>query len=404
MHNLKYGVASFLILFALGSLPVHPAPQKTQPQKPCPTQKAKTDKKAPTKATAKTSTKKTAKTKKTTTAANKKGKASASNRVYASRTTSGQVVVDRRVTATRKLLAQDQGHVLASSPRGSNSLAPISFPEFSASSGRGTSSFAHQAGLDKTTDPLSLSSSAVYVLDQSTLDVLFQKNANVSLPMASITKLMTGLVVVESMQDMSEVIEVTKDDAGRATSSRLKVGTKTTRGNLLHLALMSSENRAAAALGRNYPGGHAAFVAAMNIKANTLGMSNTHYVDTTGLSSDNMASAEDLAKLVMAAAQYPILRQFSTDTGYVINDGFRPVHYSNTNRLVHNPNMNIELQKTGFISAAGSCLVMQAIIEERPIVMVFLDAKGKESRISDVIKIRNWVQRTNNAPNSKPQV
>jgi D-alanyl-D-alanine endopeptidase (penicillin-binding protein 7) len=378
MRKLKYGLISFLMLFALGGMSVHAAPKKPAASK---------------KATAR----------KVTTVA-KKNKTSVNNRVYATRATSSQIVVDRRVTATRQLLAQDQGHTLVNYQRGAAKLAPIAFPEFTPPSDRTVLSVAQQAGLDKTADPLSLSSSAVYVLDQSTLGVLFQKNAHVALPMASITKLMTGLVVVESIQDMSEVIEITKEDASRATSSRLKVGTKTTRGNLLHLALMSSENRAAAALGRNYPGGYAAFVAAMNIKARVLGMSHTHYVDTTGLSSDNVASAEDLAKLVMAAVQYPILRQFSTDTGYVINDGIQPVHYANTNKLVHNPNMNIELQKTGFISAAGNCLVMQAVIEERPIVMVFLDAKGKDSRIADVMKIRNWIQRTNGVPESKPQV
>lgn len=379
MRKLKYGLTSFLLLFALGGLSAHAAPKK-----PAANKKATT----------------VSKKKNTTISA-------AHKRVHATRMASGKIVVDNRVTATRKLLAQEKGHTLVSYQRGSAKLAPITFPEFvtpPSTSARTTFSVAQQAGLDKTADPLSLSSSAVYVLDQSTLGVLFKKNAQVALPMASVTKLMTSLVVVESMQDMSEIIEITKEDAGRALSSRLKVGTKTTRGNLLHLALMSSENRAAAALGRNYPGGHAAFVAAMNIKARILGMSHTQYVDTTGLSSNNMASAEDLAKLVMAAAQYPILRQFSTDTGYVINDGFKPVHYANTNRLVHNPNMNIELQKTGFISAAGNCLVMQAIIEERPIVMVFLDAKGKESRVADVLKIRSWIQRTNGLPNEKPQV
>ncbi|MCL1886620.1 MAG: serine hydrolase [Betaproteobacteria bacterium] len=375
MHKLRYGLASFLMLFAFNVLSAHAAPQKHTANK------------------------------KTTAIAKKKSKKTpAANRVHATRTTSGEIVVDSRVTATRKLLAQDQEHALANSQRGSTNLAPIIFPEFTAPSNKITSSVAQQAGLDKTADPLSLSSSAVYILDQSTLGVLFQKNAHIALPMASVTKLMTGLVVVESMQDMSEVIEITKDDASRSTNSKLKVGAKTTRGNLLHLALMSSENRAAAALGRNYPGGYHAFISAMNAKARILGMTHTNYVDTTGLSSDNIASAQDLAKLVMAAAQYPILRQFSTDTGYVVNDGFKPVHYSNTNRLVHNPNMNIELQKTGFISAAGNCLVMQAIIEERPIVMVFLDAKGKDSRIADVMKIRNWVQRTNNVRDHKPQV
>ena len=254
-------------------------------------------------------------------------------------------------------------------------------------------SFGDLAGLKNTYDPLSLKSNAALVLDESNLEILFEKNGNIALPMASITKLMTGLVVVESMQDMNEVLEITEDDVDtkKFTSSRLKVGTRMTRGNLLHLALMSSENRAAAALGRNYPGGLPAFVEAMNIKAQMLGMSDSQYVDSSGLSSGNMASARDLAKLVMAAAQHPILRQYSTDTYYSVDDGMHEMHYGNTNGLVHNPNWHIRLQKTGYISEAGQCLVMQAIIQGRPIVMVFLDSKGKGARIADAQRIHNWL-------------
>ena len=254
-------------------------------------------------------------------------------------------------------------------------------------------SFGDLAGLKNTYDPLSLKSNAALVLDESNLEILFEKNGNIALPMASITKLMTGLVVVESMQDMNEVLEITEDDVDtkKYTSSRLKVGTRMTRGNLLHLALMSSENRAAAALGRNYPGGLPAFVHAMNVKAQMLGMSDSQYVDSSGLSSGNMASARDLAKLVMAAAQHPILRQYSTDTYYSVDDGLHEIHYGNTNRLVHNPQWQIRLQKTGYISEAGQCLVMQAIIQGRPIVMVFLDSKGKGARLADAQRIHNWL-------------
>ena len=254
-------------------------------------------------------------------------------------------------------------------------------------------SFGDLAGLKDTYDPLSLKSNAALVLDESNLEILFEKNGNIALPMASITKLMTGLVVVESMQDMNEGLEITEDDVDtkKYTSSRLKVGTRMTRANLLHLALMSSENRAAAALGRNYPGGLPAFVDAMNIKAQMLGMSDSQYVDSSGLSSGNMASARDLAKLVMAAAQHPILRQYSTDTYYSVDDGMHEMHYGNTNGLVHNPNWHIRLQKTGYISEAGQCLVMQAIIQGRPIVMVFLDSKGKGARLADAQRIHNWL-------------
>ena len=254
-------------------------------------------------------------------------------------------------------------------------------------------SFGDLAGLKNTYDPLSLKSNAALVLDESNLEILFEKNSDIALPMASITKLMTALVVVESMQDMNEILEITEEDVDvqKHTSSRLRVGTKMTRANLLHLALMSSENRAAAALGRNYPGGISAFVNAMNIKAQVLGMSDSRYVDSSGLSSGNIASARDLAKLVMAAAQYPILRKYSTDTYYSIDDGLREMHYGNTNGLVHNPEWHIRLQKTGYISEAGQCLVMQAVINGRPIVMVFLDSKGKGARLADAQRIRNWL-------------
>lgn len=340
----------------------------------------------------------TAKTKKTPT------KQLAKTKLYSKRLPAREVVVDQRVNATRKVLAQTQGYSAGNHLRGSAKLAPMMFPEFTVpqvSTHRSTPSYAQLAGLDKTSDPLSLSSSAAFVVNQATNNVLFQKNAAYPLPMASVTKLMTGLVVVESMQDMGEILEITREDAARAISSRLKIGTKTTRGNLLHLALMSSENRAAACLGRNYPGGFSSFIATMNAKARALGMTHTYYEDTTGLSNNNVATAQDLSKLVIAASQYPILRQFSTDTGYVINDSIQPVHYSNTNRLVHNSSLHIGLQKTGFTSAAGNCLVMQVTIDNAPIVMVFLDAKGKESRISDVLKIRNWVQKTSGR--TKPQ-
>lgn len=250
------------------------------------------------------------------------------------------------------------------------------------------------AGLNTTRDPLALASSVALVVDQSNSQVLFEKNSSVALPIASITKLMTGLIVVEAQQDMNEVLEVTEDDVDREknSTSRLRVGAKLTRANMLHIALMSSENRAASALGRNYPGGRSAFVAAMNAKAKALGMHDTLYVDTTGLSHRNVASARDLAKLVVAAHEQPILCQYSTDPKYVVNPGGRPLQYSNSNHLVANRSWDIGLQKTGYISEAGRCLVMQTKIEGRPIVMVFLDSKGKLSRIADAGRIRKWLE------------
>jgi D-alanyl-D-alanine endopeptidase (penicillin-binding protein 7) len=256
------------------------------------------------------------------------------------------------------------------------------------------------AGLNATRDPLALRSNAAVVIDQATSQVLFEKNANVALPIASLTKLMTATVVVDAHQDMNEVLEVTADDVDheRHSASRLRVGSRLSRANMLHIALMSSENRAASALGRNYPGGLPAFVAAMNAKAKALGMNDTHYVEPTGLSSQNVASARDLARLVAAASQYPVIRQYSTDDRYTLNPGGYSLQYVNSNRLVMSKSWDIALQKTGFINEAGHCLVMQAKIEGRPVVMVFLDSKGKDSRLADAGRVRKWLE------TSKPQI
>lgn len=252
-----------------------------------------------------------------------------------------------------------------------------------------------QAGLNRSDGPLDLKSTAALVVDPSTSEVLFAKNSDAVLPIASITKLMTALVVVESRQDMAEVLTVTDEDIDRLknTSSRLRVGSQLTRANMLHIALMSSENRAASALGRHYVGGVSAFVAAMNAKAQALGMTATHYVEPTGLSSQNVSSPRDLAKLVMVAQQHPIIREYSTNSNYAVDPGGSVLQYRNSNRLVANPTWEIGLQKTGYISEAGRCLVMQAMIGGRAIVMVFLNGKGKFSRSTDAGRIRTWLER-----------
>jgi D-alanyl-D-alanine endopeptidase (penicillin-binding protein 7) len=250
------------------------------------------------------------------------------------------------------------------------------------------------AGLGKTDDPLSLRSNVAYVVDQNSSEVLFEKNANVALPIASITKLMTGMVVMDAKQDLDEVLRVTDADVDRHkfSSSRLPVGARMTRRELLHITLMSSENRAASALGRNYPGGIEAFVAAMNAKARALGMQDTRYVDSSGLSSSNVSSARDLVKLVVAAHEEPLLREFSTTPKSTVQASGRTMHYANTNYLVSRPDWHIGLQKTGFINEAGRCLVMQAMIHGRNVVMVFLDSKGKMSRTADAGRIRKWLE------------
>jgi len=254
--------------------------------------------------------------------------------------------------------------------------------------------FGDAAGLRRTPDPLSLRSSVAFVLDQNSSEVLFEKNANIALPIASITKLMTGLVVVQARQDLDEVLRITDADVDRHkySSSRLPVGASMTRRELLHIALMSSENRAASALGRNYPGGIEAFVAAMNAKAQELGMKDTHYVDSSGLSSRNVSSARDLARLVATAHQESLLREYSTTPNSVVKASGRPMRYANTNYLVALPDWNIGLQKTGFINEAGRCLVMQAAIHGRNVIMVFLDSKGKMSRTADAGRVRRFLE------------
>jgi D-alanyl-D-alanine endopeptidase (penicillin-binding protein 7) len=255
-------------------------------------------------------------------------------------------------------------------------------------------SFGQIAGLHSALDPLSLKSSVALVIDQDTQEVLFSKNDHAVLPIASLTKLMTGVIISAANLPMNEVLTVTQDDVDteKNSSSRLRVGASLTRGELLHLALMSSENRAAHALGRTYPGGLQTFVGLMNAKAKLLGMKDTRYVEPTGLSSLNQSSAQDLATLVNAAHADPVMRELTTSSGYQVAVGRQTLQYNNTNRLVRSPNWDIGLQKTGYISEAGQCLVMQTKIAGRKLIMVFLDSAGKFSRIADAERVRHWVE------------
>ncbi len=255
-------------------------------------------------------------------------------------------------------------------------------------------SFGQLAGLHTTLDQLDLRSSVALVIDQDTREVLLSKNDSAVLPIASITKLMTGLIVSEAKLPTDELIEITQDDVDteKRSSSRLRVGTVLSRAELLHLALMSSENRAAHALGRTYPGGIPTFVALMNAKAKALGMKDTNYVEPTGLSSGNQSSALDLATLVSVAYDDPKLRELSTSPNHQVSIGNRLLNFNNTNRLVKNPEWEIGLQKTGYISEAGQCLVMQVKVAGRKLIMVFLDSAGKLSRIADAERVRRWVE------------
>lgn len=265
-------------------------------------------------------------------------------------------------------------------------------------------SFGKLAGLHELTDPLDLQSSVALVVDQETHEVLLSKNDHAVLPIASLTKLMTGLIISQSGLPMDESITITEEDVDteKGSSSRLKVGSTLSRREMLHLALMSSENRAAHALGRTYPGGIPAFVTQMNVKARLLGMTDTRYVEPTGLSSRNQSSARDLAVLVNVSHGDPVLREFSTSPGYEVSLGKKTLQYNNTNLLVKNPAWDIGLQKTGYISEAGRCLVMQTQISGRKLIMVFLDSAGKLSRIGDAVRVRNWLESMTSSHSQAP--
>lgn len=239
-----------------------------------------------------------------------------------------------------------------------------------------------------------LGSSAFYVINQNTGEVLLERNGSAVLPIASITKLMTAMVVLDSGLGLSEQLVITEGDIDRlkGTGSRLSLGTALTREDMLHLALMSSENRAASALARNYPGGEAAFVEAMNVKARLLGLWNTRFHDSTGLNPANVSSPRDLAKLVAASASYPLIRQFSTSPERYVDINGRTHRFGNTNSLVRSPEWAISVSKTGYISEAGRCLVMQTWLHQQPVVMVLMDSQGRYTRTADAKRVRKWLE------------
>ncbi|MGA8010441.1 MAG: D-alanyl-D-alanine endopeptidase [Thiomonas sp.] len=243
-------------------------------------------------------------------------------------------------------------------------------------------------------DPIWLRSGSALVVDESTGRVLLSKDADTARPIASLTKLMTAAVILDAHQPMDQAIEITDADIDtlKWSSSRLRPGTKLTREELLKLALMSSENRAAHALARNYPGGLAAFISAMNAKARALGMNATQYVEPTGLSPQNESTAHDLALLVKAAYHYPLIRDFSTHPKSTVDVGPRTLQFRNTDHLVFNRGWDILLQKTGYINEAGHCLVLQTKFEGRRVIVVLLDAWGKYSHFGDAQRIRSWLE------------
>ena len=262
------------------------------------------------------------------------------------------------------------------------------------------------AGAQPPLDPakLKLASQNVLVLDAEGDNPIYAKAADEVTPIASVTKLMTAMVVLDANQPMDELLEVDMQDFDflKGSSSRLRMGATLSRREMLQLALMSSENRAASALARHYPGGKAAFVQAMNAKAALLGLSNTHYDDPTGLSPNNVSTAKDLARLVKAAAEYPVIREFTTTPSqYVQLEGSRrTLGFNNSNPLVKSSQWDIQLQKTGYIREAGKCLVMMATIASKPIVIVLLDSLGKYTRVADAQRVKHWLETGESAPPS----
>lgn len=241
---------------------------------------------------------------------------------------------------------------------------------------------------------LSLKSASALVLDQSTGQTLLEKQAGAVVPIASLTKLMTAMVLLDAHLDPQEILTITNDDKDllRHSRSRLPIGTRLPREQALLLALLASENRAAHALGRTFPGGLDSFVQAMNAKAEALGLVDARFTDPSGLSSDNVASAHDLARIIEAAYRYPEIRDFSTRPETTVQSGRRSIQFPNTNALVRSPRWSIGLSKTGYIEEAGRCLVMQAMLANRPVVIVLLDSWGKYSRLGDANRIKQWLE------------
>ena len=241
-----------------------------------------------------------------------------------------------------------------------------------------------------------LRSAAVVVQDQRTGEFLLAKKSATAMPIASITKLMTAMVILDAKLDMDELITIGEEDKDtlRHSHSHLVVGTQLTRREALLVALMASENRAAHALARSYPGGVGALVAAMNEKARLLDLGDTRFEDPTGLSDGNISSAQDLSRLVDVACRYPQICTFTTQREVVLRQGRKRLHYVNTNALIRNPRWQIGLSKTGYIEEGGRCLVMQALLAQRPVLIVLLNSTGKNTRLADAKRIKDWMEKS----------
>jgi D-alanyl-D-alanine endopeptidase (penicillin-binding protein 7) len=274
-------------------------------------------------------------------------------------------------------------------------LLPLVFP-FSAQAEKHHHSKAAHHRVEFTPDNPALRSSTVLVLDQSDQHVVYSKNPDPVHPIASITKLMTAMVVMKSHQDLQETLTISDEDVDKVkfSHSHLRVGVSASRLDMMRMALIASENRAATTLGHNYPGGMGGFVQQMNTLAQQLGMTNTHFEDSSGLNVNNVSTAHDLALLVQAAFQVPLIREITTTSEASFGVGYRgrEVAFHNTNPLVAKSNWDVGLSKTGFINESGQCLVMQVTISGRPLVVVLLDSRGKGARIADATRLRRWLE------------
>jgi D-alanyl-D-alanine endopeptidase (penicillin-binding protein 7) len=243
-------------------------------------------------------------------------------------------------------------------------------------------------------------SSIAMIVHQETGEIIYQKNAYSKAPIASLTKIMTAMVVLDSGINLNEEVKITSADIDRIkrTGSRIPLGARLTRYELLKFALIASDNRAASALSRSYPTGQKGFIDAMNVKAKQLGMFNTVFIDPTGLNKNNVSTARDLVRMVQAAYQYPEIRNLTTQSKGEINYGKRnyKIGFVNTNRLVRKGDWDIGLSKTGFIREAGRCLVMQVMVKDDPVIMIFLDSYGKLTRFADAKRVKKWMEKNYN--------
>lgn len=388
------------LLLALSTLYASAAHAATDPCKvnaksaACKAEQAKAAKKAPAAKSAAKTTAKSSTAKPAAKSANKSATAStAKNSKSSAKSTAKAEPVKKTVTTSRTVAGRKETTIKTAAGK------PVAVSTRTLTPVRTTATADAGEAVNRLTTPSSqaaaLRSSVAYVQDLATSTVLFSKNEDTVRPIASISKLMTALVVVDANLPMDEMLDVTDDDIDRLrhASSRLPVGSRLSRADMLHVALMSSENRAAHALGRYYPGGMPAFVRAMNEKARELGMLDTHFVEPTGLSSENVSSPRDLVRLLRAASQRPLIHRYTTDTEYDIEmRKGRTQTFRNTNALVRNADWDIKVSKTGYINEAGECLVMLARINGRDLAIVLLDSQGKYSRVADAVRIRKFVQ------------